>query len=407
MVQNSKLGYRLSPKSILRLSVFISIVASLLVGGISFYAVKRWQSSGNLDTRVAEKKLPEITTVTALGRLEPKGEIIKLSATVSTQGSRVEQLLIKEGDRVKKGQIIAILDSRDRLQAALKEAQEQVKVAQANLAKTQAGAKRGEILAQQAAIARLAAERKGNIEAQIATVERLQAQVDNAAAEDNRYQQLYEQGAISASQKESKSLALESARKNLQQAQAQLQQIQSASQQQLKEAAANLDQISEVRSVDVAAAKAEVDRAIAAMNLAQANLQQAYVRSPQAGQVFEIHSRPGEIVSDDGIANLGQTSQMYAVAEVYESDISKVHPGQRVRVINEFLPHELQGTVDWVGLQVRRQNVINTDPASNIDSRVIEVHVRLDPDSSQKAAKFTNMQVKVVIQLSRGLGTGD
>lgn len=218
---------------------------------------------------------------------------------------------------------------------------------------------------------------------------------------------MYEQGAISASQKDSKRLALESARKNLQQAQAQLQQIQSASQQQLKEAAANLDQISEVRSVDVAAAKAEVDRAIAAMNLAQANLQQAYVRSPQAGQVFEIHSRPGEIVSDDGIANIGQTNQMYAVAEVYESDISKVHPGQRVQVVNEFLPHELQGTVDWIGLQVRRQNVINTDPASNIDARVIEVHVRLDPDSSQKAAKFTNMQVKVVIQLSKGLGTGD
>jgi len=399
MVQNSKIGYTLSPKSILRPFVFISIIASLLVGGISFYTVKRLQYSSNLDTQVAAKKLLEIKTVTALGRLEPKGEVIKLSATVSTQGSRVEQLLVKEGDKIKKGQIIAILDSRDRLQAALKEVQEQVKVAQANLAKTQAGAKRGQIVAQQAAIARLAAERKGNIAVQIATVARLQAQVQNAAAENNRYQQLYQQGAISASQKDSKRLTLETARKNLQEAQAQSLSIQSASQQQLKEAAANLDQISEVRTVDVAAAKAEVDRALAAMNLAQANLQQAYVRSPQDGQVFEIHSRPGEIVSDDGIANIGQTNQMYAVAEVYESDISKVHPGQRVRVVNEFLPHELQGTVDLIGLQVRRQNVINTDPVSNIDGRVIEVHVRLDSDSSQKAGKFTNMQVKVVIKL--------
>ncbi|MDZ8053282.1 MAG: ABC exporter membrane fusion protein [Aulosira sp. ZfuVER01] len=398
-MQNSKLVYRLSPKSILRPSILIGIIASLLVGGISFYTVKRWQYSGNLEAQAAAKKLPEIKTVTALGRLEPKGEIIKLSATVSTQGSRVEQLFVKEGDTVKKNQVIAILDSRDRLQAALKEVEEQVKVAQANLSKTQAGAKRGEILAQKAAIARLAAERKGNIAAQIATVARLQAQVENAAAEDNRYQQLYQQGAISASQKDNKRLTLEKERKSLQEAQAQLQQIQSASQQQLKEATANLDRISEVRSVDVAAAKAEVDRAQAAMNLAKVNLQQAYVRSPQDGQVFEIHSRPGEIVSDDGIANIGQTNQMYAVAEVYESDISKVHPGQRVRVINEFLPHELQGKVDWIGLQVRRQNVINTDPSSNIDGRIIEVHVRLEPTSSQKAAKFTNMQVKVVIEL--------
>jgi HlyD family secretion protein len=399
MVQNSKLGYRLSPKSILRLSVFSSIIASLLVGGISFYTVKRLQYSGTSDAQVAAKKLSEIKTVTALGRLEPKGEVIKVSATGSAQGSRVEQLLIKEGDRVKKNQIIAILDSRDRLEAALREVQEQVKVAQANLAKTKAGAKRGEILAQQAAIARLVAERKGNIEAQIATVTRLQAQVQNAAAEDSRYQQLYQQGAISASQKDSKRLTLEKERTSLQAAQAQLQQIQSASEQQLKEATANLDQIAEVRGVDLAAAQAEVDRALAALNLAQANLQQAYVRSPQDGQVFEIHTRPGEIVSDDGIANIGQTNQMYAVAEVYESDISKVHPEQRVRVVNDFLPDELQGTVDWVGLQVRRQNVINTDPSSNIDGRVIEVRVRLDPASSQRASKFTNMQVKVVIEL--------
>ncbi len=78
--------------------------------------------------------------------------------------------------------------------------------------------------------------------------------------------------------------------------------------------------------------------------------------------MFEIHTHPGELVSDNGIANIGQTKQMYVVAEVYESDISKVHPGQHVQVINDFLPTKLQGTVDRLGLQVRRQNVINTDP---------------------------------------------
>ncbi|MFK0729790.1 MAG: ABC exporter membrane fusion protein [Gloeotrichia echinulata HAB0833] len=398
MVQNSKIGYTLSPKSILRPSIIIGIISSLLVCGISFYTVKRWQYFGNSETQSTATKLPEITTVTALGSLEPKGEVIKLSATVSAEGSRVEQLLVKEGDRVKKGQVIAILDSRDRLQAALKEAQAQVKVSQANLAKTQAGPKRGEITAQKATISRLEAERLGDIEAQIATVARLQATAKNAAAEDKRYQQLYQEGAISASQQESKRLTLETTHKSLEQEQAQLKRIQSASQQKLQEAKANLDRITEVPAVDIELAQAEVNRAVAAMNRAKTNLQQAYVRSPQDGQVFEIHTRPGELVSDDGIANIGQTNQMYVVAEVYESDISKVHPGQRVRVINDFLPSELRGTVDSLGLQVRRQNVINSDPSSNIDGRVITVHIRLDETSSQKAAKFTNMQVKVVIQ---------
>lgn len=399
MVRNSKLGYRTFPKSILRPSVAIGITISLLVGGISFYIVKRGQNYANQEAQVPTTQLPQLKTVTALGRLEPQGKVIKLSAAVSAEGSRVEKLLVKEGDRVKAGQIIAILNSRDRLQAALKEAQEQVKVAQANLNRTQAGAKRGEIAAQKAAIARLQAERQGDINAQAAIIERFQAQVRNAQAEDERYQQLYQQGAISASQRDSKRLNLETAQKSLQEAQAQLNRTQSTSQQQVKQATATLDEIAEVRGVDVETAKAEVNRAVAAMNLAKVNLEQAEVRSPQNGQVFEIHTHPGELVSNDGIADIGQTSQMYVIAEVYESDIGKVHSGQQVRIFGDNLPIELQGIVDRKGLQVRRQNVINTDPVSNIDNRVVEVHIRLDETSSQKAANLTNMQVKAVIEL--------
>ncbi|MEH1895597.1 MAG: ABC exporter membrane fusion protein [Nostoc sp.] len=399
MVRNSKLGYRTFPKYILRPSVAIGIIASLFVGGISFYIVKRWQNYVNSETQAPATQLPQLKTVTALGRIEPQGKVIKLSAAVSAEGSRVEELLVKEGDRVKAGQVIAILNSRDRLQAEFQEAQEQVKVAQANLNRTQAGAKRGEIAAQKAALARTEAERQGNINAQAATIERFQAQLRNAQAEDERYQQLYQQGAISASQRDSKRLNLETAQKSLQEAQAQLNRTQSTSQQQVKEATATLEEIAEVRGVDIEAAQAEINRAVAAMNLAKVNLKQAQVRSPQNGQVFEIHTHPGELVSNDGIADIGQTNQMYVIAEVYESDIGKVQSGQQVRILGDYLPIELQGIVDRKGLQVRRQNVINTDPVSNIDNRVVEVHIRLDETSSRKAATLTNMQVKAVIEL--------
>ncbi|MBH8563651.1 ABC exporter membrane fusion protein [Nostoc sp. CENA67] len=397
-MQNSKLNRSISPQRILRPPIFIAIIVSLTVIGISVYTVLKFQDTSTQKTQTPAV-IPELKTVTALGRIEPKGKVIKLSATTSTDGSRVEKLLIKEGDRIKAGQVIAILDSRDRLEAALKEAQEQVKVEQANLARIQAGAKHGEIAAQQATIARLTAERQGDLNAQLANIARLQAEVRNASAEDQRYQLLYQQGAISASQKDSKRLTLETAQKNLQSAQAQLQRIQSTSQQQLKEATATLNEIAEVRVVDVEAAKAQVSHAIAAMNRAEANLKQAYVRSPQDGQVFEIHTHPGELVSNDGIADIGQTNQMYVVAEVYESDISKVRIGQQVRVVGDVLPSELQGKVERKDLQVRRQNVINTDPTSNIDNRVVQVHIQLDDTSSQKAADLTNMQVKVVIEL--------
>jgi HlyD family secretion protein len=398
-VQNSKLDRSISPQSILRPAIFLAIFVSFAVIGISVYTTLKIREASNQKIQASTTLLPELKTVTALGRIEPKGKVIQLSATTSSEGSRVEQVLVKEGDRVKAGQVIAILDSRDKLEAALKETQEQVKVAQANLNRTKAGAKRGEVAAQQAIIARLRAEAKGDIATQTATVARLQAEVQNAQIENQRYQTLYQQGAISASQSDSQRLQLETAQKNLQEAQAQLQRLQISGQQKLQEAKATLEQITEVRGVDVAAAQAEVNRALAAVNQAQVNLTQAYVRSPQDGQVFEIHTHPGELVSNEGIADIGQTNQMYVIAEVYESDISKVKPGQQVRVIGDYLPIEMQGIVERKGLQIRRQNVVNTDPTSNIDNRVVEVQIRLNSASSQKAADLTNMQVKAVIEL--------
>jgi HlyD family secretion protein len=92
-------------------------------------------------------------------------------------------------------------------------------------------------------------------------------------------------------------------------------------------------------------------------------------------------------------------SQMEAVVEVYQSDVQKVRVGQKVKVTSSSLVGELQGTVERVGIQIKRQNTINADPTSNIDDRVVEVHVALDSASSAKAAKFTNLQIQAVIEL--------
>lgn len=376
----------------------LAIAAFLVGGGAVAYNVWRLQSTQVTESQTTVVTPPQIKTVTALGRLEPQGEVIKLSAPTSNNGNRVEQLLVNEGDRVTVGQVIAILDSRDRLQAAFEQAQEDVRVAQARLAITQAGAKQGEIDAQRAEIDRLEAQRQGDIEAQAATIARLQSQLQNAETEYARYQSLYQEGAISASNRDSKRLTLETAQKNLQEAQAVLSRIRATSPAQLNQARANLERIAEVRPVEVKANQAEVNRAIAAMNQAKAELEKASVRSPIAGEILDIHTRAGEVVSSDGIVEIGQTQQMYAVAEVYQSDVTKVQPGQRVRVTSDSIPGELLGTVKRINSQVRRQTIVNTDPSTNIDARVVEVHVALDAASSQKAAKFTNLQVTAVIE---------
>nr|WP_174764030.1 ABC exporter membrane fusion protein [Anabaena sp. UHCC 0253] len=399
VVQNHKLQGSLSSQSILRLAIAITMLASLSVASISIFTVLKFRDVDHQKPANPAIAMPEIKTVTALGRIEPEGEVIKLSAAISGEGSRVEKILVREGEMVKAGQVIAILDNSDRLQAELTEAKAEVQVIQSNIARIQAGAKRGEITAQKAIIERLAVESQGDIDTQTATVEKLQAELINAEAENKRYQELYREGAISASQKDSKNLNLETAKKSLQAGKSQLKQLQLSSQQRIKEASATLDQISEVRKVDVEAAIAELNRAEAVVNKATINLQQAYVKSPQNGQIIEIHTRPGELITNNGIADIGKTSQMYVVAEIYESDITKIMPGKQVRIVGDVFPQELQGEVERIGLQVRKQNLTNTDPSSNIDNRVIKVHIRLNKASSQQAANFTNMQVKVIISI--------
>jgi HlyD family secretion protein len=339
-----------------------------------------------------------IQTITALGRLQPKGEVIKLSAPTANSGNRVNRLLVEEGSRVKAGSAIAILDNRDFLQAALEQAQKDVTVAQAKLAITQAGAKLGEIASQQAEIERLEAQRQGDISSQQSKIARLAAEVRNAQTEYQRYQALYQNGAISTSDRDSRHLTLETGQKSLQEAQAELNRTRSTLPSELNAARATLNKIAEVRPVDVAYNLAEVEKALAARNQAKAELEQAIVRSPINGEVLYIHTRAGEVVSSDGIVELAQTGQMEAIAEVYQSDVNKIRNGQQARVSSDSLSGELSGTVTQIGSQVRRQETVNTDPSTNIDARVVEVHIALDAASSQKAAKFTNLQVKVVIE---------
>ena len=418
-----------------RLTLWVGI-ATVAVGSVTAYSVWGENLLQPKAQEVPEVIVPETTTVTALGHLEPAGEVIQLSVPASSESSRITELLVQEGDEVIQGQVIAILDNRDRLQASLEQAKAQVSIKQSRLEQTKSGAKIGEIQAQRARFSRTKAELSGqidtqratiaNLEAQLAgekqaqeaTIERLEAELRNAQTDYQRYQTLYVKGAVSAQQRDSNYLQAETSRKKLQEAQANLNRIVSSRQAQITEAKANLnrtiatvenqiteeqatlDAVAEVRPIDVQIAENELEAALADLKKAQADLETAYVRSLQDGQILKIYTRPGEQVSSDGIVEIGKTEQMYAVAEVYESDISKVKVGQQVKVTsNSFPDNTLQGTVEKIGFKIERQDVINEDPTSNINAKVVEVKVALDEASSQKVAGLTNLQVTVEIGL--------
>ncbi len=340
--------------------IALVITATAITGGIVFYGISQFGGIGKTTSSESIETSPIAQKVTALGRLEPEAEVIKLSAPLVLDGDRMAKILVKEGDRVQAGQVIAVLDSRDRLQTAVLQAQKQVRVAQAQLDQVKAGAKTGEIQAQQAsverlqaqsqgdktaqqeAIARIKAQWEGDRIAQSATIKKLEAELNNAQSEYQRYQQLYSEGAISNSLFDTKGLSVDTTKQQLDEAKAVLNRINTTASRQLaeaqvalnrtnttgnkqvSEAKATLSSIAEVRPVDVAAAQSEVENAIAALKRAETDLEAADIKAPMAGQILKIHTKIGEKISDSGIADLAQIEQMMAVAEVYQTDIGKV-----------------------------------------------------------------------------------
>lgn len=345
-----------------------------------------------------------VTSVVAIGRLTPNGEVMKLSVP-NAADSRVNQILVAEGDWVKAGQVIAILQGLDRKQRDLEKAQKDVEYYRARLAQIQAGdAKNADIAAQQANISRLEAQLQNEVVGQDAAIASAEAVLRQAQTTHNRNIYLQQEGALKAADLDQAKQDLDMAQAALKQRQAERQTTIATLTQQIRQERENLLKLREVRPVDVQVAKADLDRAMIAVEQSQADIEDTKVKAPVAGQVLRINTRVGEQVNtQQGIVELGRTDQMYVIAEVYETDMAKVKPGQKATIVSEYggFDGKLQGVVEQVGLQVGKRKLAedSNDPASDQDTRVVEVRVRIHERDNTKVAALTNMQVRVEIQI--------
>jgi len=340
----------------------------------AFYTLNKASSAQQIDSALVKPKPPE--SISSLGRLEPEGEVLKVAPPSALGSSRIVKLLVKEGDTVKQGQPLAVLDSYDRSKIAVAQAEAKVGEREASLAQVRAGAKSGDIQAQ-----------KANLMAKKASKSRLTLELANAESDLKRYEALLKDGATTEITRDGFAIKVKSLTEQIAQVS-----------EEINQAEASLSSVSEVRSVDVEVAQAQLNTARADVDRAKADLALAEVQAPIDGQVIKIHAKTGEVVSNtDGLLELGNTGQMYAVAEVYETDIIKVKAGQKATITSEAFKGEITGVVDRIGLRIAKNDVLGTDPAAKTDVRVIEVKIRLD--DSTKVASLTNLQVKIRIKL--------
>jgi HlyD family secretion protein len=292
---------------------------------------------GNTGPANAQNDYPG--AVSALGRLQPQGGIIQVGVPSTPQalsGSILTVLHVKEGDDVTAGMLLAVTDAAVVLEARMNQVQAEYQTAVRAAEASSSQADEACVLAD---VAKREAERRV----------RLLAKKLASEEETEMAQGQAEATAASCTAAHAHARVFES----------------------------------------------EIDVAQAQLAVAQAELDRAYIKSPFSGRILDVITQPGEFVGAEGILELGRVDKMYAIAEVYETDILGIKVGQSATVSSKALPNDLSGKVELIRHKVQKQDVTGTDPAAGKDARIIEVEILLD--DPEAAAALTHLQVEIII----------
>ena len=362
------------------------LVAIPLAGGLSYLAYNQLVTAPQ---QRAQRKIQTAAVtrgnlaivVSANGTVQPES-----SVNVSPKTSGVlKRLLVKEGDLVKPGQIVAYMDNSN-LQGQLLQSRGNLAAAQANLNKVIAGNRSQDIAGATAQVDEanaslqklIAGNRSQDIAGATANLNKVQATYRQAAEDLRRNQELRAQGAISQQ-------ALSLARSTSDSAQAQVEQSQQALN--LLKVGSRPEDIAQARSVlnqrqqalnllkagsrpeDIAQARAQVMAAQGAVAIAQRNIDDTVIRAPFAGIIARKYADPGAFVTpttagsavtsatSSSILALASTNEI--VAQVAEASIAQIRVGQvAVIKVDAYAGKTFEGKVTQVATQsLVQQNV--------------------------------------------------
>lgn len=345
------------------------------------------------DPAAQEETLPQRVEVVALGRIEPQGEVLRIGGP---SGERIAELRVAQGAEVKAGDVLAVLESNGEQRAQRDLALSQLQEAEQRLtAETQY--ERSQIQEAETRLSSVSDPAEYQLDAQQARIREIEAQLALAEQDLQRNQELYAEGAISQQSLDQQRTEVQEYNEQLRSARAELARLERSLAAEIRNAQAQIE--TQRASLSLSQVQAAVASARENLNLAEAQLERTLIRAPRDGRVLRIITDAGEALGQDGLLDLGDTSEMYVVAEVYETDIGLVEPGQRATILsrNGAFEETLSGTVEELGWQIFKNDVLDDDPAANADARVVEVKIRLD--NGEVVQGLTNLQVDVRIDV--------
>ncbi|TVQ10269.1 MAG: efflux RND transporter periplasmic adaptor subunit [Leptolyngbya sp. DLM2.Bin27] len=286
---------------------------------------------------------PLTVRVTASGTVRPV-QTVNLSPE---NAGILAEVFVEQGDRVEAGQLIARMNSRDTA-AQVQQNQAAVAEAEAALADLRRGSRPDEISQAEAAVA-----------ANRAQVRDAQARLELATSDLARRQQLFDRGAVAATDLDTAAREQRSAQAALEQAQARV-----------TESERRVDDLrSGPRQEAIAQSEARLAQARAQLDGAQIRQDESLIRAPFSGIVTQKFATEGafvtpttsasELSSATSTAIVALAEDLEVLAEVPEADIALIEPGQTVEVVADAFPDQtFAGRVKLVAPEaIQRQNV--------------------------------------------------
>jgi HlyD family secretion protein len=356
-------------KAINRRTVWL-VLGLLVVCGAGVGGWLLWQQSQQeaqksaLQTQTAPVIRQDVTLkVSAAGMVKP---ITPVNISPKQSG-RVAKLYVDQGSRVKAGQILVRMDDTN-FQGQLLQAQGSLAAAEANLRKLQAGNRPQEV--------RQAEQNLKEAKAQIIA--------SRSTYESNV--QLFASGAISRN-------TLDSSRSAYEAAQARI----NAQQQQF-----NLSRAGS-RSEDIESARAQVLQARGGLKTIQTQINDTIIRAPFAGIVTQKYADSGAFVTPTTSASattsatsssiLALANDLEAIANVSESDVRNIYPGQLVELRVDAYPGSMfKGKVRLVA----PESVV----VQNVNS--FQVRVRVLDDAKNQLKSGMNLTANFLVGQRKG-----
>jgi HlyD family secretion protein len=132
---------------------------------------------------------------------------------------------------------------------------------------------------------------------------------------------------------------------------------------------------------------------------AKAQYENSILLAPVNGEVIRVHLKNGDLVSNVPLLEIANVETMTVQAEVFNASLGLIRVDQAVKITSPAFPEVMTGKVTAKSNYIGGASLQNPNPFAMVDQETAIVTIEIDPDFSETARKYINLQVSVEFEV--------